>query len=248
VETPTSDYYGGHRPGNNLFAESIVAVDLKTGQRKWHYQLVHHPLWNYDMPAPPMLADINVNGRPIKALAQLTKQAWVYVLNRETGEPVWPIEERPVPQSDVPGERSARTQPHVTKPPAYARNILRVPDDLIDFTPELRAKALEQIKRYRVADTPFNPPMLGDLRGMLGGRKNYQLIVLEEFNIALRDGFLGLEPLLGFIKKASVSRDIIVTGRGAPQELLDAADLITEMKEIRHPYKKGIKARKGIEF
>ncbi|OFW17173.1 MAG: quinoprotein glucose dehydrogenase [Acidobacteria bacterium RIFCSPLOWO2_02_FULL_67_21] len=168
VETPTSDYYGGHRPGNNLFAESIVAVDLKTGQRKWHYQLVHHPLWNYDMPAPPMLADINVNGRPIKALAQLTKQAWVYVLNRETGEPVWPIEERPVPQSDVPGERSARTQPHVTKPPAYARNILRVPDDLIDFTPELRAKALEQIKRYRVADTPFNPPMLGDLRGMLG--------------------------------------------------------------------------------
>ena len=168
VETPSSDYYGGHRPGNNLFAESIVAVDLKTGQRKWHYQFVHHPVWNYDMPAAPILADITVNGKPVKAVAQLTKQAWVYVLDRATGQPVFPIEERPVPQSDVPGEKTSATQPHPTKPPPYARTILRVPDDLIDFTPEMRAQAQTIIKRYRVADTPFNPPMLGDLKGMLG--------------------------------------------------------------------------------
>ena len=168
VETPTSDYYGGHRPGNNLFAESLVAVDLKTGQRKWHFQLVHHPLWNYDMPAAPILADITVNGKPIKAVAQLTKQAWAYVLDRVTGQPVWPIEERPVPQSDVPGEKSSPTQPHPTKPPAYARTMFNMPADVIDFTPELRAQGLEILKRYRLADTPFNPPMLGDVKGMLG--------------------------------------------------------------------------------
>ncbi|MBI3048508.1 MAG: PQQ-binding-like beta-propeller repeat protein [Acidobacteria bacterium] len=168
VETPTSDYYGGHRPGDNLFAESIVAVDLKTGQRRWHYQLVHHPLWNYDMPAAPILGDVVVGGKPRKVVAQLTKQAWAYVLDRVTGQPIWPIEERPVPQSDVPGEKTARTQPHVTKPPAYAREFLRLPDDLVDFTPDLRAKALEIIKRYKVANTPFNPPILGDVKGMLG--------------------------------------------------------------------------------
>jgi quinoprotein glucose dehydrogenase len=168
VETPTSDYYGGHRPGNNLFAESIVAVEVKTGKRRWHYQLVHHPLWNYDMPAPPIIADVMVDGKPRKIVAQLTKQAWVYVLDRVTGQPIWPIEERPVPQSDVPGEKTSPTQPHVIKPPAYAREFMRVPDDLIDFTPDLRAKAQEIIKRYRVANTPFNPPMLGDVKGMLG--------------------------------------------------------------------------------
>ena len=168
VETPTSDFYGGHRPGNNLFAESLVAVDIKTGQRKWHFQLVHHPVWNYDMPAAPILADIVVNGKPIKAVAQLTKQAWVYVLDRVTGQPVWPIEERPVPQSDVPGEKTSATQPHPTKPPAYARNVLNVPDDLIDFTPELRAQGLEILKRYKTASTPFNPAILGDIKGLLG--------------------------------------------------------------------------------
>ena len=149
VETPTSDFYGGHRPGNNLFAESLVCVDLKTGQRKWHFQFVHHPVWNFDMSAAPILADINVDGRAIKAVAQLTKQGWVYVFDRVTGQPVWPIEERPVPQSDVPGEKTSPTQPHPTKPPAYARNFFKVPDDLIDFTPELRAQALKNLKRYK---------------------------------------------------------------------------------------------------
>jgi quinoprotein glucose dehydrogenase len=167
VETPTSDYYGGHRPGNNLFADSIVCVDLKTGKRKWHYQVVHHSLWNYDMSSAAILADINVNGRPIKAVAVPGKQGFLFVFDRITGQPVWPIEERAVPQSDVPGEKTSPTQPFPTKPPAYARNTVRVPDDLIDFTPELRAQAVKQIARYKVAPWMYNPPILGDVNGML---------------------------------------------------------------------------------
>jgi glucose dehydrogenase len=168
VETPTSDYYGGHRPGNNLFAESLVCVDLKTGKRKWHFQLVHHPIWNFDISSAPILADITVNGRAIKAVAQPSKQGFLYVFDRVTGLPVWPIEERPVPQSDVPGEKTSPTQPIPTKPPAYARNFLQVPDDVIDFTPELRAQALEILKRYKVGSSPFTPAILGDVNGLLG--------------------------------------------------------------------------------
>jgi quinoprotein glucose dehydrogenase len=168
VETPTSDYYGGHRPGNNLYAESLVAVDLKTGVRKWHFQFVHHPLWNWDMTSAPILADINVNGRAVKAVAVGSKQGWLYVFDRVTGQPVWPIEERPVPQSDVPGEKTAATQPHPPDKLQYARNYLKVPEDLIDFTPELRAKALEALKRYRVIPSAFSPPVLGDANGLLG--------------------------------------------------------------------------------
>jgi len=168
VETPTSDFYGGHRPGNNLFAESLVCVDLKTGQRKWHFQLVHHPLWNYDMSSAAILADITVNGRPIKAVAVPGKQAFLWVFDRVTGQPVWPIEERAVPQSDVPGEKTSPTQPFPTKPPAYARNYLKAPDDLIDFTPELRAQALENLKRYKVGSWMYNPAILGDVNGLLG--------------------------------------------------------------------------------
>ena len=119
IELPTHDYYGGERPGANLFGESIVAVDLKTGARKWHYQLVHHGMWDMDIPCAPILTDITVNGRTVKALAQPTKQAFLYVLNRETGEPIWPIEERPVPKGDTPGEWYSPTQPFPTKPPAY---------------------------------------------------------------------------------------------------------------------------------
>jgi quinoprotein glucose dehydrogenase len=169
VETPTSDFYGGHRPGNNLFAESLVAVDLKTGQRRWHYQLVHHPIWNFDNCCAPLLADITVNGKPIKAVAQPSKLGWLYVFDRATGQPVWPIEERPVPQSEVPGEKTSPTQPHPTKPPAYARNFMRVPDDVIDFTPELRAQGLEILKRYKYAPSPFNPAILGNINGPLLG-------------------------------------------------------------------------------
>ena len=159
VETPTSDYYGGHRPGNNLFAESLVCVDLKTGQRKWHFQLVHHPIWNFDISAAPILADINVNGQAIKAVAQPTKQGFLYVFDRVTGKPVWPIEERPVPQSDVPGEKTSATQPFPTRPPAYARNYLKVPDDLIDFTPELHAEAVKLASRYKLGPL-FTTPVV----------------------------------------------------------------------------------------
>ncbi|HEY7290197.1 MAG TPA: PQQ-binding-like beta-propeller repeat protein [Vicinamibacterales bacterium] len=168
VETPTSDYYGGHRPGNNLFAETLVAVDLKTGQRKWYYQFVHHPIWNFDNCCAPLLADITVNGRAIKAVAVPSKQAFLYVFDRATGQPVWPIEERPVPQSDVPGEKTSPTQPFPSKPPAYARNYLNAPDDLIDFTPELRAQALDVLKRYKVGNSPFTPAILGNVNGPVG--------------------------------------------------------------------------------
>jgi quinoprotein glucose dehydrogenase len=167
VETPSSDLYGGHRPGNNLFAESIVCLDLKTGQRKWHFQIVHHPIWNMDMPAAPLLADLTVDGRPIKAVAVATKQSLLFVFDRVTGQPVWPIEERPVPKGDVPGEWYSPTQPFPTKPPAYARNEVRVPDDLIDFTPELRAQALKMVERYKVGPL-YTPPSLGSVDGLLG--------------------------------------------------------------------------------
>jgi quinoprotein glucose dehydrogenase len=168
VEDPTEDYYGGHRPGDDLFGDSLVCVDLKTGQRKWHFQYVHHPIWNFDNSSAPILMDINVDGRAIKAVASPSKQGFLYVLDRVTGKPVWPIEERPVPQSDVPGEKTSPTQPFPTRPPAYARNYLRVPDDLIDFTPELRTQALDVLKRYRVGNSPFTPAMLGDVNGILG--------------------------------------------------------------------------------
>jgi quinoprotein glucose dehydrogenase len=163
VEAPTGDYYGGHRPGNNLFGESIVAVDLKTGKRKWHYQLVHHPIWDMDIPCAPILADIRVNGRVIKVLAQPTKQAFLYVFDRVTGQPLWPLEERPVPQSDVPGEKTSPTQPFPTKPSAYDRQGVS-PDDLIDFTPELRAEALKLLERHRFGPL-FTPPVVSRLEG-----------------------------------------------------------------------------------
>ncbi len=163
VEMPTHDYYGGDRPGNNLFSESIVAVELATGRRRWHYQLVHHGLWDMDIPCAPILTDITINGRTVKALAQPTKQAFLYVLNRETGEPIWPIEERPVPKGDTPGEWYSPTQPHPTKPPAYDGIGLSV-DDLIDFTPELRAEAVKLVSRYRLGPA-FTPPSVSRAEG-----------------------------------------------------------------------------------
>ncbi len=156
TDPPTNDYFGGFRPGANLFSTSILALDVKTGRRVWHFQTVHHDLWNYDNPMSPHLVDITVDGRRIPALVQTTKQSWAYVFDRRTGEPVWPIVERPVPQSDVPGEKTYPTQPFVTKPAAYEMQGL-TEDDLIDFTPELRAKALDVIKRFRIGPL-FNPP------------------------------------------------------------------------------------------
>ena len=166
VELPTGDYYGGHRPGNGLFGESLVALDLKTGQRKWHYQLVHHGIWDFDIPCAPILADITVNGRTIKAIAQPTKQNWLYVFDRVTGEPVWPIEERPVPKGDVPGEWYAATQPFVTKPAPYDLQGVSI-DDLIDFTPELRAEAVKLVSRYKIGPL-FTPPPVSRWDGPRG--------------------------------------------------------------------------------
>ena len=148
VETPTIDEYGGNRPGNNLFAESLVAVDMKTGVRKWHFQMVHHGLWDHDNSSASLLMDVNIDGRPRKVVAQPTKQGWLYVFDRITGEPIWPIEERAVPQSDVPGEKTAKTQPFVTKPPPYSRTFVST-NDIIDFTPALHQQALDNLKNYR---------------------------------------------------------------------------------------------------
>ena len=166
TETPTNDYYGGHRLGDNLYADSLVCLEAKTGRRVWHYQLVHHGIFDYDLPAPPVLCDITVDGRAIKAVAQVTKQGFCFVFDRVTGEPVWPIEERAVPQSEVPGERTSPTQPFPTKPAPFERHGV-TEDDVIDFTPELRAEALEILKQYRYGPV-FSPPSLLDPGGTKG--------------------------------------------------------------------------------
>jgi quinoprotein glucose dehydrogenase len=184
IEAPTGDYFGADRPGAGLFGETLVAVDLQTGVRKWHYQLVHHGIWDHDIPCAPMLVDIRVNGRLVKAVAQPTKQAFLYVFDRVTGEPIWPIEERPVPKGDVPGEWYAPTQPY----PLDARGRLFqydasgfVLDDLIDFTPELRAEGMKALSRYKIGPI-FTPPVVSKIEGPLatlalataGGGTNWQ--------------------------------------------------------------------------
>jgi quinoprotein glucose dehydrogenase len=166
VEIPTGDYFGGHRPGNNLFAESLVALDLQTGKRLWHFQFVHHPIWDYDLPCAPILADITVNGKRIKAVAQPTKQGWVYVFDRVTGEPVWPIVERPVEKGSVPTEWYSPTQPFPTKPPAFERQGF-LESDVIDFTPELKAEALKMVSQYKIGPI-FTPPIPRGHEGKIG--------------------------------------------------------------------------------
>jgi len=163
IEAATGDIYGGHRPGANLFAETLVCLDARTGKRIWHYQLIHHGIWDWDIPAAPVLIDITVDGKPIKAVAQVTKQAFAYVFDRVTGKPVWPIVERPVPQSDVPGEKTSPTQPFPTKPAAFDRQGVAL-DDLIDFTPELKAEAVKVASTYKLGPI-YTPPILFDAGG-----------------------------------------------------------------------------------
>jgi quinoprotein glucose dehydrogenase len=166
VESPTSDFYGGQRPGPGLFGNSLVAVDLTTGQRKWHFQLIHHEIWDYDNSSAPLLMDIKVAGKPIKAVALPTKQGMLYVFDRVTGKPVWPMPERPVPKGDVPGEWYSPTQPIPTRPRPYARAGVSE-DDLIDFTPELHKKALELVKDYKLGPI-YTPPVVSTSPGPLG--------------------------------------------------------------------------------
>jgi quinoprotein glucose dehydrogenase len=170
VSTPSNDYFGGARPGANLFAESLVCLDAKTGQRKWHYQLVHHGLWDYDAASPPNLVTITVDGRRIDAVVQLTKQGFAFVFDRVTGKPVWPIEERAVTASDVPEEHASATQPFPTKPPAFTPQGVSL-DDAFDLTPELKAEAQAQMKKFRIGPL-FTPPSLQGtvmLPGNIGG-------------------------------------------------------------------------------
>ena len=168
LSAPTGMVYGGHRPGDNLFSDTLVALDAATGERVWHFQMVHHDVWEYDTVGPPTLGEITVDGRRIQAVMQPSKTAFLYVFDRETGEPVWPIDERPVPQSVVPGERTSPTQPFPTKPPPFDRQGVTV-DDLIDFTPELRAAALEAVE-HLVLGPLFTPPWPrnDDVGGKLG--------------------------------------------------------------------------------
>jgi|LakMenEpi03Aug12_release.lakeMendotaPanAssembly.Ray.scaffolds.fasta_scaffold53014_4 quinoprotein glucose dehydrogenase len=176
VEMPTGDQMGFYRPGNNLFAESIVAVDTRTGKRRWHYQMVHHGLWDYDVPCAAILCDIPHNGRIIKALAQPTKQSWLFVLDRETGKPVWPIPEKRVPAGDVPGEWYSKTQPHPSKPPPFDRQGFGA-DDIVDFTPEIKERALKIASYYKwgpVYTAPIMPKKGGpygviNMPGYIGG-------------------------------------------------------------------------------
>lgn len=167
VEDPTGDYYGGDRPGANLFSSGLVALDVRTGERKWHYQYIHHDIWDWDVPSAPLITDLP-NGR--KVVMSVTKQSWVYAFDRVTGEPIWPIVEREVPAGDVPGEWYSPTQPFPTRPAPFDRQGFSE-DDLIDFTPELRAMALEAVADFRLSPTMYTPPSLADApdgtRGLL---------------------------------------------------------------------------------
>jgi quinoprotein glucose dehydrogenase len=199
VETPSSDFYGGHRPGNNLFADSLVCVDLKTGQRKWHYQLVHHSVWNMDIAAAPILADITVNGKAIKAVLESSKQAFLYAFDRVTGQPVWPIEERPVEKGDVPGEWYSPTQPFPTKPPAFDYQGVTI-ENLIDFTPELRAEAQRIVSKYKIGPV-FTPPVVSKAEGPIAafrssGGMNWPGFSYDpETHIAYVPSFVSLPPV-----------------------------------------------------
>jgi quinoprotein glucose dehydrogenase len=170
VESPTGDYFGGHRPGNNLYGESLVCVDLRTGVRKWHYQIVRHPIWDFDLASAPILADITVGGKAVKAVALPTKQGILYVFDRVTGVPVWPFEERAVEKGEVPGEWYAPTQPIPTKPAAYARNGVTL-NDLIDFTPALKEAGLAVASRFKLGPI-FTPPVLSKADGPLATLSN----------------------------------------------------------------------------
>jgi quinoprotein glucose dehydrogenase len=209
--TPNSDYWGGFRKGDNLFAESIVAVNVETGKRVWHFQAVHHGVWDYDFPAAPTLLDVTVGGRRIKAIAQVSKQGFTYVFDRVTGKPIWPIEERAVPPSDIPGEELSPTQPFPAKPPAFDRQGV-VESDLIDFTPELKTQALEILSHYRHGPL-FTPPSLYKVGGMRG------TVQLPSATGAANWSGSGADPETGFLYVPSKTQPAMMVLTPRPENL-----------------------------
>ena len=214
---PTIDFYGGFRPGDGLFGTSVIALDVETGQRAWHFQTVHHDIWNFDNPTAPVALDVTVDGRPRQIVVQTTKQGWAYTFDRVTGEPVWPIEERPAPPSEVPGERLSPTQPMPTRPAAFEMQGL-TEDDLIDFTPELRAEALEIVRNYRIGPI-FNPPIE---RGHPSGLRSFVSCPSGASNIF---GPTSADPETGIL--------YVSTLRGCRSENIVVGDLIDAPDDIK---------------
>jgi quinoprotein glucose dehydrogenase len=218
TEAPTGDFYGGHRHGDNLFSSSIVCLDARTGKRIWHFQLVHHDVWDYDLPAAPVLADIHVGGREIRAVAVVTKQGFTYVFDRVTGEPVWPIEERPVPQTDIPGERTAATQPFPTRPAPFERQGV-TEDDLFDLTPELKREALAIARSYRLGPLYTPPSRVTDtMKGTLSlpgaqGGANWQGAALDPETGLLYVGSSADPAVLGMVHDPKISNMSYIQGR-----------------------------------
>ena len=227
VSTATNDYYGGNRPGANVYAESLVCVDAATGKRVWHYQTIHHGLWDYDVAAAPNLVDIVVDGKRIKAVAQVSKTAFTYVFDRRTGKPVWPIEERAVPASDVPGEQSHPTQPHPTKPAPFDRQGIGA-DDLIDFTPELKAEAVEIAKGFRLGPI-FTPPIVKNAGGKRG------TIVMPGAGGGANFPGASVDPETGILYVESVTRP---TGMALTAPSADTSDwrYVIEYQPLRGPH------------
>jgi quinoprotein glucose dehydrogenase len=232
VEAPTADFYGGHRRGDDLFSDALVCLDAKTGRRIWHYQIVHHDIWDYDLPAAPVLVDITVKGRRIPAVVQVTKMGLIFVFDRVTGKPVWPIEERPVPQSDVPGEKTAATQPYPTRPAPYEPQGLR-DEDLIDFTPDLKRQAQAIVKDYRYGPAYMPPSVVVEggnlgtlLRPCLSGGSNWQGAAVDPQTGILYVSSISSVCPIGLHADPSISdeRFVGVYGEGFPHGSLGGPD------------------------
>jgi quinoprotein glucose dehydrogenase len=218
---PTGDYYGGTRPGDNLFSDSLVCLDARTGNRIWHFQVVHHDIWDMDITAAPILADITVDGKKIKAVAVVTKQGFTYVFDRTNGKPVWPIVERPVPRSNVPGEKTSPTQPFPTKPPAFEKQGTSL-DDALDFTPAIKEAAQKILSEYQLGPL-FTPPIVVDAGGKRGtllspshvGGANWQGGALDPETGMLYVGSVGNPDALGLAVADPKRSDMgYVGGRG----------------------------------
>ena len=242
TEMPTNDYYGGHRHGDNLFSDSLVAVDIDSGDRLWHFQAIHHDVWDWDFPCAPIIADVMIDGVERKIVAQPSKQAWLYVFDRITGEPIWPIEERPIEQSDVPGELLSETQPYPTKPPAYDRQGVSL-DDLVDFTPEIRRRAEEIAARHRVGPI-FTPITVSEPDGVIGtlmlpsagGGTNWPGGSIDpETGIAYLYSFTNV-TVLGLINDPERSDMNFIRGRARAISAADAALNIDGIPMIKPPW------------